>query len=89
MAMTRKTITIPDAMEDWVKAQIAAGRYANDSEYFRDLIRKDRERRSAEAELRKMIEEAEASGESNRTVLDIMRDVEERMRADGRLPPER
>jgi antitoxin ParD1/3/4 len=89
VAMTRKTITIPEAMEDWVKAQIAAGRYANDSEYFRDLIRRDQDRREAEAELRRMIDEAEASGESDRTVLDIMRDVEERMRADGRLPPER
>ncbi len=38
MTMTRKTITIPEAMEDWVKAQISDGRYASDSEYFRDLI---------------------------------------------------
>ncbi len=86
MAMTRKTITIPDAMEDWVKSQIAAGRYANDSEYFRDLIRRDQERRVALEELRAMIDKADAGGDSPRTALDVMRDVEARMRADGRLP---
>ncbi len=48
MAMMRKTITIPDAMEEWVKAQISSGRYGNDSEYFRDLIRRDQDRRLAE-----------------------------------------
>lgn len=78
MAMTRKTITIPDAMEDWVKSQIAAGRYANDSEYFRDLIRRDQERRTAEAQLKKMLEEAEASGESDRTIDDIWSAAEKR-----------
>ncbi len=28
MTMLRKTITIPEQMEEWVKAQIEAGRYA-------------------------------------------------------------
>ena len=88
MTMTRKTITIPNAMEDWVKAQVAAGRYASDSEYFRDLIRRDRERREAEASLRRMLDEAEASGIGERRVADIMTDVEARLRADGRIPPD-
>lgn len=86
MTMMRKTITIPLAMEEWVKAQIEAGRYANDSEYFRDLIRRDQDRRRAEAELRRMLEEAEASGVSERTIPEIMADVDARMKADGRLP---
>ncbi len=41
MPMTRKTITITSQMDDWVKAQIDSGKYGNDSEYLRDLIRKD------------------------------------------------
>ena len=49
MAMMRKTITIPGAMEDWVKAQIESGRYGNDSEYFRDLIRRDQEKTAGRA----------------------------------------
>jgi len=87
MPMLRKTITIPEPMEAWIKAQIAAGRYANDSEYFRDLIRHDQERRAAEEELCRLIDEGEASGISDKSVPDIMREVEDRMRADGRLPP--
>jgi len=85
--MMRKTITISEQMEEWVKAQIEAGRYANDSEYFRDLIRRDQERRRADEDLGRLIDEGDASGISPKSLDDIMREVEERMRADGRLPP--
>ena len=87
MTMTRKTITIPEAMEDWVKAQISDGRYASDSEYFRDLIRRDQERRQNEMKLRQLLDNAEESGFSDRTVQDIMAAVEENMREAGRVPP--
>ena len=39
----RKTITLTDKQDEWIKAQIAGGDYTNDSEYFRDLIRRDQE----------------------------------------------
>ena len=41
----RKTITLTDKQDDWIKAQIAGGDYTNDSEYFRDLIRRDQEQK--------------------------------------------
>ncbi|WP_419904038.1 ribbon-helix-helix domain-containing protein [Kiloniella sp.] len=47
----RKTITIPNAMDGWVKSQIESGRYGNDSEYFRDLIRRDQDKNIAELQL--------------------------------------
>lgn len=81
----RKTIIIPTAMEDWVKAQIESGRYGNDSEYFRDLIRRDQDRRLAERELRSLIDEGLASGDSNASVPDIMKRVEDRLRRNGKL----
>ena len=34
---TRKTITLTEQQDRWVKARIASGDYSNDSEYFRDL----------------------------------------------------
>ena len=43
MGTIRKTITLTDQQGEWVKAQIAAGDYTNDSEYFRDLVRRDQE----------------------------------------------
>ncbi len=44
MATVRKTITLTDKQDMWIKAQIDAGRYTNDSECIRDLIRKEQER---------------------------------------------
>lgn len=86
MEVLRKTITISTAMETWVKAQIASGRYANDSEYFRDLIRHDQDRRQAKQQLLALIEEALNSGVSKNSITDIMGRVEERLKQDGTLP---
>jgi antitoxin ParD1/3/4 len=85
MPMMRKTITIPDAMDGWVKAQIESGRYGNDSEYFRDLIRRDQEKRQAEQELRALISEGLESGVSSSTVPEIMKRVEDRLKRNGNL----
>lgn len=77
MTMMRKTITIPDAMEGWIKAQIESGRYGNDSEYFRDLIRRDQDRRQAEQHLLSLVQEGLDSGISTATVHDVMKRVRE------------
>ncbi len=66
MGTVRKTITLTDQQDSWVKAQISAGHYTNDSEYIRDLIRREQER-SAEIEaIRTALIEGEASGEPRR-----------------------
>ncbi|MDO8959121.1 MAG: type II toxin-antitoxin system ParD family antitoxin [Rhodocyclaceae bacterium] len=63
MATVRKTITLTDQQDGWIKSQIEAGRYTNDSEFIRDLIRREQER-SAEIEvLRAALMEGENSGE--------------------------
>jgi len=41
MRMHRKTITLTEQQDDWVKGQIESGHFGNDSEYIRDLIRRD------------------------------------------------
>jgi antitoxin ParD1/3/4 len=62
MGTTRKTITVTDQQDEWIKAQIAAGDFTNDSEYVRDLIRRD-QARSAEIEaIRAELINGEASG---------------------------
>ncbi len=63
-------------MENWVKAQVDSGKYGNDSEYFRDLLRRDQEKREAETQLRFILDEAESSGMSNRTALEIWNEAE-------------
>lgn len=71
MPMLRKTITITNQQDQWVKSVIQSGDYGNDSEYFRDLIRRDQERRLAEGKLRQMLDEAEQSGMADRTPREI------------------
>ncbi len=84
--MARKTISMPDDMDTWVEKRIQSGQYNNDSEYFRDLVRKDQEQQAAISSLRKLIDEGEASGVSDKSVSDIMKDVEEGLRQRGQLP---
>ncbi|HIN21246.1 MAG TPA: type II toxin-antitoxin system ParD family antitoxin [Rhodospirillales bacterium] len=78
MAMTRKTITITDQMDDWVKGQVESGKYGNDSEYFRDLIRKDQSKEDNLETLRNLLVEGEQSGSSDLSVTDIWDEAEER-----------
>ena len=46
MKTTRKTITLSEQQDAWVKARIESGDYTNDSEYFRDMIRRDQQESS-------------------------------------------
>ena len=63
MGTIRKTITLTDAQEGWIKSQIAAGGYTNDSEYIRDLIRREQERNAHVEAIRADLIEGEGSGE--------------------------
>jgi antitoxin ParD1/3/4 len=84
MGTTRKTITVTDQQDQWIKAQIDAGDFTNDSEYIRDLIRRDQDNAKFQA-LKNAIEEGLSSADSGRTIPQIMKEVESRLRADGRL----
>jgi antitoxin ParD1/3/4 len=83
--MAKITISMPDAMAEYVAARVESGQYGNVSEYFRDLVRQERERQEAVAALRDRLDRAEASGTSKRKVPEIMADVEARLRANGEL----
>lgn len=62
MSIVRKTITLTDQQDGWIKAQIQAGHYTNDSEYIRDLIRREQERSAQTDALRVALIEGENSG---------------------------
>ncbi len=80
MATVRKTITVTDKQDEWIKSQISNGDYTNDSEYFRDLIRRDQDKFRA---LRAAIEDGLASGVSGRKVDEIWAGAETRYRANN------
>lgn len=78
MATIRKTITLTAAQDDWIKSQVANGDFTNDSEYFRDLIRRDQEKERA---LKAAIDEGLASGPSTRSIEEIWAEAEARFLA--------
>jgi len=63
MATVRKTITLTDQQDGWIKSQVDAGHYTNDSEYIRDLIRREQERSAQIESVRASLIEGESSGE--------------------------
>ncbi len=78
MAMLRKTITVTERQESWIKSQIDSGDYGNDSEYLRDLIRNDQINKEKLALLRHALIEGEESGISKRSMTDILADAKQR-----------
>jgi antitoxin ParD1/3/4 len=53
MAMTSLNISLPEPLKQYVEGQVASGDWGTPSEYVRELIRQDKERRlhSLEQEL--------------------------------------
>jgi antitoxin ParD1/3/4 len=45
MAMTSLNISLPEALKQYVEGQVASGDWGTPSEYIRELIRQDKERR--------------------------------------------
>lgn len=85
MATIRKTITLTEKQDEWIKAQTVNGDFTNDSEYLRDLVRRDQEQNARFLALKAAIQEGINSGVSNKTVKEIMEEVEARLGVDGRL----
>jgi antitoxin ParD1/3/4 len=71
MTTVRKTITLTAKLDEWIKSQTNGGEFTNDSEYIRDLIRRDQDQKSKLLALRAAIQEGLDSGDSDRTVGEI------------------
>ena len=72
--MATMNISLPQQMKDWVEAQTADGKYANSSDYVRDLIRRDAEKRAKITALEERVDEAYASGFSGKSIKEVMAD---------------
>ena len=87
--MARLTISMPDAMSEFINSEIATGKYDNVSEYLRDLVRHEQERKeTAYRELRDMLIAAKESGISTASMEDIQQRVKERLGREGRDIPD-
>ena len=73
--MATMNVSLPDPLKDWVEHQVKEGRYANASDYVRDLIRRDqRTLEDRDAIVRGLIE-GEQSGISEQSIDEILEDA--------------
>lgn len=82
--MATMNISVPDAMKDWVQLLVHVGSYANTSDYIRDLIRHDQERRDKIVALQTAITEGLESGTSNLSFDDIIQQARQEMKENKR-----
>ncbi|MDT7830552.1 type II toxin-antitoxin system ParD family antitoxin [Pricia sp. S334] len=85
MATVRKTVTFTEQQNKWIKARIEVGEFTNDSEYLRNLVRLDQANNAKFISLKTKLVEGLESSVSNKSLPDIMKEVEARMREDGSL----
>ena len=89
MPMVKKSISITDQQDSWIKSQISSGHFGNESEIIRELIR-ERQIREQETSaeiiaIRAALNEGEKNGMSMRTPDEIMNAVMERKRKNREL----
>lgn len=74
--MTDITIAMPPALEAWVQARLAEGRYADAADYVRDLVRRDQDFASEDsAWVRAMVEDGFASGIVDTEPEDVLEEI--------------
>jgi antitoxin ParD1/3/4 len=79
--MATMNVSLPDKMKAWVEEQAKSGKYANSSDYIRDLIRTDEARRRMWAEIQIEVDKGIASGVSKRSWDEIMEMARARAKA--------
>ena len=85
MAMVKKSISVTDRQDDWIKAQIASGHFGNESEVVRELIRERQIREEKTPEeieaIRAALIKGEQSGVSKKSVDEIWAEARTRRKA--------
>ena len=76
--MASMNISLPGKMKEWVEEQVASGRFANASDYVRDLLRRDADRAKAITELQAEIDKGLASGISDKTPEEVFAEARRR-----------
>ncbi len=81
--MVRKSISVTSQQNDWIKAQMEAGHYGNESEVLRELIR-ERQLRELENQgdierIRAKIMKAEKSGFSEKSAAELLAEIKGEM----------
>ena len=74
MPMVKKTYSITETLNHYVKERVESGEYATDSEYLRELIRRDQSDNQEIAYIRARLIKAEGSGFTDQTKEEMLAD---------------
>ncbi len=77
MDTIRKSITFTGQQDKWIRLRVKKGDFTNDSEYIRDLVRKDQQANQKLLDLKSAIDEGLQSGRSELKISDIIRMVDD------------
>ncbi len=88
MAMVKKSFTVTDQQDEWIKCQIESGLFGNESEVVRELIRERqiRERENAQVEaIRAKLLKAETSGFTEQSADELLSEIKEGLSISGKV----
>lgn len=81
--MATMNVSLPDQMKDWVEQQSESGRYANSSDYIRDLIRRDQIRAEKISRMQALVDEARSRGPGTRSLAELREEARRRVARAG------
>jgi antitoxin ParD1/3/4 len=73
--MAQMNISVPDGLKGWAEKRVSEGRYADASDYVRDLMRRDQEHAQEVAWLQSEIDEGRASGIIDRDASEVLDEI--------------
>ena len=85
MAMVKKTYSITETLNQYVGLRIKSGEYATDSEYVRELIRRDQQENKEISYIRSKLIKAENSGFTDQSKDEILKELKNELRNNGEL----
>src|SRR5690554_5767653 len=85
MSVVRKTITLTEQQNDWVKMRIGSADETRASQPTRELIPPHQEHRASVTQLRMLLDEGKHSGVSQRSAVNIVSTTRKRMMSDRKL----
>lgn len=85
MSMVKKTYSITETLNQYVGQRIKSGEYATDSEYVRELIRRDQQENKEISYIRSKLIKAEKSGFTDQSKDEILKELKSELRNNGEL----
>ncbi|MCG7963609.1 MAG: CopG family transcriptional regulator [Candidatus Thiodiazotropha taylori] len=87
MPMVKRTYSITETPGQNVNDRVGSGEYASDSEYLRELVRPDQNENKEIAYIRSKLIKAEQNRFTDKNKDQILAEIKERAKSNGKLQP--